>query len=48
MYKLFVNNNQVGNYKTSKEMFNEMWRIIYGHATKNLSCNGNEWFIELY
>jgi hypothetical protein len=48
MYKLFVDNNQIGIYKTRKEMFNDMWRIVYGYTTKSLYNNNNECFIELY
>lgn len=48
MYKLFINNIQIGNYKNYKEMFNSLVNCLNGNTTKSIHWNGNECFIELY
>jgi len=49
MYKLFINNLQVGNYNTMKEMFGSALSVYcFGKFTKRMKWEGKKLFITLY
>lgn len=48
MYKLFINNIQIGNYKTLKQMFNTMVNCLSNQTVESLEWKGKECHIEIY
>ena len=49
MFKLFINNLQVGSYKNLKQMMNSAIMVYCcGHIVKNMRWNGNKLYITTY